>query len=96
MLRLGIVDHLRRRSATADSSCGEFAGFKSAAGRTRCGVLGAHLLDLRCLLFQLGRKSLYLFLLLRVLFLLLCVLFLLLVHPYGLRPCRSIPIGSID
>src|SRR5260370_585628 len=35
-----VVDHLRRRSATADSSCGEFARFK----------LCAHLLDLRCLL----------------------------------------------
>jgi hypothetical protein len=44
---LGIVGHLRRRSATADSSCGEFARFKSATGRTRCGELGAHLLDLR-------------------------------------------------
>ena len=27
---LGIVDHLRRRSATADSSCGEFAGLSWA------------------------------------------------------------------
>jgi hypothetical protein len=47
---LGIVDNLQRRSATADSSCGEFARFKSATGRTRCGELGAHLLDLRGLL----------------------------------------------
>jgi len=29
---LGIVDHLRRRSATADSSCGEFARFKLYEG----------------------------------------------------------------
>jgi hypothetical protein len=42
-----VVDHSQRRSATADSSCGEFARFKSAIGRTRCGELGAHLLDLR-------------------------------------------------
>src|SRR5207248_7948933 len=73
---LRIVDHLRRRSATADSSYGEFASFKSATGRTRCGELSAHLLDLGglllklgcecvCLLFELGCESLYLFLLLR-------------------------------
>src|SRR6266403_6226514 len=43
-----VVDHLRRRSATADSSCGEFA---------RC-KLCAHLLDLRCLLFELGAQEL--------------------------------------
>ena len=36
-----VVDHFRRRSATADSSCGEFGRFKSATGRTRCGQLGA-------------------------------------------------------
>jgi hypothetical protein len=29
----------------ADSSCGEFARFKSAKGRTRCGELRAHFLD---------------------------------------------------
>src|SRR5438477_8481817 len=44
---LGIADHLRRSSATADSSCGEFARFKSATGRTRCGELCAHLLEAR-------------------------------------------------
>ena len=49
---LGIVDHLRRRSATADSSSGEFAPFKSATGRTRCGELSVHLLDLRGLLVE--------------------------------------------
>ena len=62
---LGIVDHLRRRSAPADSFCGEFARFKSATGRTRCGEPCAHFLDLRCLLVELGCESLYLFLLLR-------------------------------
>jgi len=47
---LSIVEsHLRRRSATADSSCGEFAHFN----------LGAHFLDLRGLLFQLGRERLF-------------------------------------
>ena len=52
---LSIVEsHLRRRSATADSSCGEFAHFN----------LGAHFLDLRGLLFQLGRERLYSLLLL--------------------------------
>ena len=45
----GIVNHLRRRSATADSSCGEFARFKSTIGRTRWGEMGAHFLDLRSL-----------------------------------------------
>ena len=49
---LGIVDHLRGRSATADSSCGEFARSKSATGRTRCGELCAHLLDLSGLFFH--------------------------------------------
>jgi hypothetical protein len=34
---LGIVDHLRRRSATADSSCGEFARFKLYEG-----LIGVH------------------------------------------------------
>ena len=52
---LGIVDHLRRR----------FARFKSATGRTRCGELHAHLLDLRCLFFKTGSEGLYFFLLLR-------------------------------
>ena len=56
-LALGIVDHLRRRSASADSSCGEFARLKSAKGRNRCGELRAHLLDLRCLLFELRRDG---------------------------------------
>ena len=50
-----VQNHLRRRSATADSSCGEFARFKSATGLTRCGELCAHFLDLRRLLFQLCR-----------------------------------------
>src|SRR6266498_4056203 len=50
---LGIVDHLRRRSATADSSFGEFARFKSASRTDSSrGELVAHLLDLRCLLFR--------------------------------------------
>jgi len=52
-----VVDYLRRRSATADSSSGEFARFKSATGRTRCGELCAHSLDLRGLLFELRRKN---------------------------------------
>src|SRR4029077_20860139 len=52
---LGIVDHLRRR----------FARFKSAAGRTRCGELCTHFLDLRCLLFELRRENFHPFLLLR-------------------------------
>ena len=43
-----VQNHLRRRSATADSSCGEFARFKSATAPT-------HFLDLRRLLFQLCR-----------------------------------------
>ena len=43
---LGIVDQLRR----------SFARFKSPTGRTRCGELGAHLLDLCCLLFNGGPK----------------------------------------
>jgi hypothetical protein len=48
-----VVDHLRCRSATADSSCGEFARFKSAIGRTRCGELCAHLLETRSKSFNL-------------------------------------------
>ena len=44
---LGIVDHLRRRSATADSSSGEFARLKSATGRTRRGELCADFLEAR-------------------------------------------------
>jgi hypothetical protein len=63
---LGIVDQLRRRSATADSSFGEFARFKSAPGRTRCGELGAHFLDLRCLLPETCGESFDFVLLLRV------------------------------
>ena len=48
-MALRIVDHLRRR----------FARFKSATGRTRCGELGAHFLDLRRqLLRRPPRKSL--------------------------------------
>src|SRR5439155_21840382 len=39
---LGILVHLRRRSATADSSRGEFARFKSATGGTRCSELCVH------------------------------------------------------
>jgi len=56
---LGIVDHLRRRPATADPSCGEFARFKSATGRTRCGELGAHSLDLRACSFRVAVKQKY-------------------------------------
>ena len=41
-----VLDHLRRR----------FARFKSATGRTRCGELCAHLLDVRSLLFELGQS----------------------------------------
>ena len=63
---LRIVGHLRRA----------LARFKSATGRTRCGELGTHFLDLGglllelgceslCLLSELGCESLYLFLLLR-------------------------------
>jgi hypothetical protein len=48
-----VADHLQRRSATADSSCGEFARF-NRSGRTRCGELGAHYLLLGCRLFQGG------------------------------------------
>ena len=50
-----IVGQLRRR----------FGRFKSATGRTRCGELCAHFLDLAGLLSELGCQSLYLFLLLR-------------------------------
>src|SRR4029077_2068349 len=60
-----VENHLRRRSATADSSCGEFARFKSATGRTRCGELRAHFLDLRCLLSQACCEALNFLLLLR-------------------------------
>src|SRR6266702_210767 len=52
-----VVDRSRRRSTTADSSGGEFARFKSATGRTRCGELCAHFLDLRRLLFQRCREG---------------------------------------
>ena len=62
---LRIVGHLRRA----------LARFKSATGRTRCGELGTHFLDLGglllelgceslCLLSELGCESFYLFLLL--------------------------------
>src|SRR6266699_3830502 len=54
-----VVDRSRRRSATADSSCGEFARFKSATGRTRCGELCAHFLDLRGLPFYSRRETCY-------------------------------------
>ena len=40
-----------------------FARFKSATGRTRCGELGTHFLDLGGLLAELGCESRYLFLL---------------------------------
>jgi hypothetical protein len=63
---LGIVDHLRRRSATADLSYSEFAHFKSAIGRTRCFKLGAHFLGLRCLLPETCGESFDFVLLLRV------------------------------
>ncbi len=59
---LRIVDYLWCRSATADSSrrtAGEVARFKSArrtAGRTRCGELSAHFLDLRCLFVETRSK----------------------------------------
>jgi len=39
-----VVDHLRRRSATADSPGTEFASFKSRIRRTRRGELRAHFL----------------------------------------------------
>ena len=52
---LGVVGHLRRR----------FARFKSPTGRTRCGELCAHFLDLRGLLFETRSEGLYFFLLLR-------------------------------
>src|SRR5436190_4275408 len=51
---LFIGDHLRCRSATADSSCGELVQFN----------LGADFLDLRGLPVELGSESLYFFLLL--------------------------------
>jgi hypothetical protein len=60
-----VEDDLWGRSATADSSCGEFAQFKSATGRTHCGELVAHLLDLRCLLVQTRHESFHTLLLLR-------------------------------
>src|SRR5436309_14970628 len=40
-----VDDYARCGSATADSSCGEFAWLKSARGRTRCGELITHLLQ---------------------------------------------------
>jgi hypothetical protein len=55
---LGIVDHLSRRSATADLCGGESVHFKSATGRISCGELCTHLLQAR-------RKRFNLLLLLR-------------------------------
>ena len=61
---LGIVDYLRRRSATADSSSGEFACLQvPPRDGLRCGELCVHLLDLRGLLFQFVVQVINLFLL---------------------------------
>ena len=43
----------RRRSATADLSCGQFGQFESATGRTRRGELVSHFLQARSKRFNL-------------------------------------------
>jgi hypothetical protein len=63
---LAIVDHLRRRSATADSSCGDFARFKSAmfifpcldCPRVRDEFHGCMFSSCLCACFNRWRKSL--------------------------------------
>src|SRR6266508_3526998 len=54
-----VQDHLRCRSATADSSFGEFGRFKSATGRIRCGEPTGHPLKLRRLLFKPGQHNVH-------------------------------------